>query len=69
MLHLYDPSGSDKVDGVHAVLLHARADGQHVGVKDDVIGVKADFIQQEVIRSGADSDLLFDFSCLLGSKR
>ena len=32
-----NPSGSaDKVDGIVVVLLHARGDGQHIGVENDV---------------------------------
>ena len=54
---LNEPGGSDEVDGVLAVFLHARADGQDVGVKDDVVGVKAHLSYQEAIGSAADVDL------------
>lgn len=65
---LYFPGGSDEVDGVHGVLVHACADGQDVGVKDDVIGVKARLIDQEVIGTRTDPHLLIRF-CRLESQK
>lgn len=39
--YLYNPCGFNEVDSVHVVLIHPGTDGQDVGVKDDVVGVKA----------------------------
>lgn len=62
--NLYDSGGFHEVDGVHVVLLHSCADGQDVGVKYDVIGVKAHLVDEEVIRPGTDLHLLIDICCL-----
>lgn len=43
-MHYLDKfGGSDVVDGVVVVLLHACTDGEDVGVKDDVVGVEPHF--------------------------
>lgn len=65
---LYFPGGSDEVDGVHAVLVHACADGQDVWVKDDVIGVEARLTDQEVISTRTDPHLLIRF-CRLETQK
>lgn len=62
------PGGFDKVDGVHPVLVHARADGQDVWVKDDVIGVEARLTDQEVISTRTDPHFLIRF-CRLETQK
>ena len=43
-----DPAGRfDEVHGVPVVLLHARRDGEHVRVEDDVLGREADPVDQQ----------------------
>lgn len=46
--------GADEVDGVVVVFLHACSDREDVGIKDDVIGVKSHFRDQQLVRPGAD---------------
>ena len=43
--------GADKIDGVVVVLGHAGADGEDVGVEDDVLGVEADVLHQDAVRA------------------
>lgn len=42
--HLDNFGGSDEVDGVVVMFLHTRTDGEDVGVKNDVVGVKSNFV-------------------------
>ncbi len=46
----------DEVETIRVVLGHACADGEDVGVEDDVVGVEANG-EQEVIRASTDTDL------------
>ena len=50
--------GVDEVHRVVVVLLHAGADGEDVRVEDDVLGVEADLLDQELVRAHADAHLL-----------
>ncbi len=56
---LLDPArGVDEVDGVVVVLLHAGGDGEDVRVEDDVLGRKADLVDQDAVGALADADLV-----------
>lgn len=55
--HLDKLCGADEVDGVVVVFLHAGADGEDVGVKDDVVGIKPNLVDQQIVCSGADLHL------------
>ncbi len=46
----------DEIDGVVVVLLDAGGDGEHVGIEDDVLGGKADFVDENVVGARADLD-------------
>ena len=53
-----DPArGLDEGDAVAVVLLHPGGDGENVGVEDDVLGRKADLVDQDVV--GAFGDRAF----------
>lgn len=66
-MHYLDKfGGSDEVDGVVTVFLHACTDGENVGVKDDVIGVKSYFADQQFV--GPSADLHFTV-CICGLER
>jgi len=52
-----DRRGFDERLRVVGVFLHARGDGQDVGIEDDVLGGEADFIHQQAIGALADFDL------------
>ena len=49
--------GLDEVNGVVVVLGETGADGEDVGVEDDVLGVVANILDQDVVRTAADPDL------------
>ena len=51
-------SGVDEVDGVVVVLLHTSTDGQDVGIEDDILGVEANLLDEELVRAHADAHLL-----------
>ena len=50
--------GLDELDRVVVVLLDAGADGQDVGVEDDVRGREADLLGQQLVGALADRDLV-----------
>ena len=50
--------GVDEINSVVVVLLHAGADGQDVGIEDDVLGVEADLLHEELEGAAADAHLL-----------
>lgn len=50
----------DKINGVQVVFLHPRTNGEDVRVKDDVVWIKVQFLQEQVVGPGAHSD--FDVS-------
>mmetsp|Transcript_21753 Transcript_21753/g.56693 ORF Transcript_21753/g.56693 Transcript_21753/m.56693 type:complete len:385 (+) Transcript_21753:624-1778(+) len=52
------PRGADKVHGIVVVLSHAGADGQDIGVKDDILWVEAHFLHQQLVGTLANADLL-----------
>ncbi len=55
---LLDPArGVDEVDRVVVVLLDAGGDREDVGVEDDVLGRKADLVDQDAVGALADLDL------------
>ena len=61
---LLDPGGGlKKVKGVAAVLLHARGDGEYVGVKNDVFRGEA-VLDQKVVGAAADFDAAIVGVCL-----
>ena len=62
--YLNASGGLDEVDGIGAVLLHACTNGEDVGVKDDVSGIEAYFIDQEMVGSGTDLHLPLSLCCL-----
>mmetsp|Transcript_48871 Transcript_48871/g.135851 ORF Transcript_48871/g.135851 Transcript_48871/m.135851 type:complete len:413 (+) Transcript_48871:1244-2482(+) len=51
--------GFDEVDPVGVVLREPRGDGQHVAVKDDVLGVKVQLRAQEPVAPHANAHLVF----------
>lgn len=53
-IYLDDFGGSDEVDGIGIVFFHTCTNGEDVGVKDDVIGVKSHFADQQIVGSSAD---------------
>ena len=54
---LFDPAGGlDEIDGVVVVLLDAGADGEDVGVEDDVFGREADAVHEQAVGAFADAD-------------
>jgi hypothetical protein len=56
--HPLDLTGSpDEVDCVVVVLCHASANGQDVGVKDDVLRVEADLLDQDAVGTLANAHL------------
>ena len=56
MIHL---GGVDEVESVIVVLFDAGGDGENVGVEDDVLGIEADFVDEDVVGAFADADLFF----------
>lgn len=56
----------DEVDSVLIMFLHACADSEDVGIKDDVIWVKAHFVDQQLISPSAD---LYFAVCICGLER
>lgn len=54
MHYLDEFSSFDEVDGIFTVLLNACANGEDIWIKDDVIGFKAHFGNQQLIGSSAD---------------
>ena len=55
---LLDPlARADEVDAVVVVLAHAGGDREDVGVEDDVVGVEADLLDQDLVRPLADGHL------------
>ena len=52
------PDGPDELDGVIVVLFQAGADGQDIAVKNDITGVEADLLGQELVRQLANGDLV-----------
>ena len=52
-LRLDAPHGLEVGDGVAGVLLHAGADGEDVGVEDDVLGLEAGLVGQQPVGAGA----------------
>ena len=53
----FDPArGLDEIDGVVVVLLDAGADGEDVGIENDVLGREADLVDEEAISAFADAD-------------
>ena len=54
----FDPTrGLDEIDGVVVVLLDAGADGEDVGIENDVLGREADLVNEEAVSAFADADL------------
>ena len=51
------PSRPDEVDSVVVVLRQAGADGENVGVEDDVLGVEANVLHQNAVGALADAHL------------
>lgn len=66
MYYLDKFGGSDEVDGVLVVFLHACTDGEDVGVKDDVAGVKSHLADQQLVGPSADLDFTV---CICGLKK
>ena len=58
------PSCADEVHCIVVVLCHAGTHSQDVGVKDDVLGVKAHILYQDPERSGADAHLVLSCGSL-----
>ena len=50
--------GVDEINSVVVVLLHASANGENVGIEDDVLGVEAHLLHQKLVRTAADAHLL-----------
>ena len=60
-----DPArGLDKVHGIASVLFHAGADGQHVGIDDDVRRRHADLFGKQMIRPAGNADFVVHGYCL-----
>ena len=58
---LFDPARRvDEINRVVVVLLDAGGDGKDVRVEDDVLGVEADFIDQDLVGPRADFDLALE---------
>ncbi len=58
---LLDPArGVDEIDGVVVVLLDARRDREDVRVEDDVLGRKADLVDQDAVGARADLGLALE---------
>ena len=50
-----DPlGGADEIHGVIRVFLHARADGEDVGIENDVLRREADFLDEQIVGALAD---------------
>ena len=58
------PGGADEVHSIVVVLSHAGADSQDVGVKDDVLGVEAHLLNQDLVCPLADAHLVLKASSL-----
>lgn len=55
----FDPAGGvDEVESVVVVLFDSGGDGEDVGVKNDVLGREADFIDKDVVGALADAALV-----------
>ena len=50
--------GVDEVHAIVVVLFHAGTDGEDVRVEDDVLGVEANLLHEELVRAHADAHLL-----------
>lgn len=63
-LPYFDKLGSpDEVDSIVIVFLHACANGEDVGVKDDVVAVKPHLVDQQLVGSSANCHLAL---CICG---
>ena len=52
---LFDPPGGpEEIGGVIGVFLHAGADGQHVGVENDVLRRESDLLREQIVSPPAD---------------
>ena len=60
-------SGVDEVHSVVVVLCHASADCEDVGVEDDVLGVKAHLLHQDLEGPCADAHLVLCSGSLQGA--
>ena len=59
-LGLDAPHGLDVGDGVAGVLLDAGADGEDVGVEDDVLGLEAGLLGEQPVGALGDGELALD---------
>lgn len=58
--YLDSPASFDESDAVCIVLFDASCDGENVGIKDDIVRVKSDFVNQYVV--GSDTYFYFPIS-------
>ena len=64
---LFDlPRGLDEIERVAVVLLDAGADGEDVGIENDVAAGEADFLGEQLVGTLADCQLVIDFGGLAG---
>lgn len=59
--YLDEPGGLDEVDCIVVVFLHPGPNGENVGIKDDVIGIKSHFVDEQRVGATADLDLAVGF--------
>ena len=62
---VFNPLGGLKeIEGVCVVLLDACGDGEDIGIKDNVLGRKADFVDEAAVGAFADFNFVFVGGCL-----
>ena len=65
---LYIAAAFDEIDSIIVVLLNACGDGKYIGIKNDVLCRKTQFLREELIASRADLDFLRGV-CLASSSK
>lgn len=56
--------GIDEVHSIVVVLCHAGADSENVGIKDDILWIETHLLYQDLVGTGADTDLIFSSGSL-----
>ena len=60
----YPARSPDKVYGIVIMFVHTRSYGKDVRVKNDIVRIETDFLNQKLIGTGANFNLTFISICL-----
>ena len=67
-LHLDFPRCIEETSGISTVLCDSRGNGQDIGIKNYIVRFKSKLINQYVVRTRTNIDLLLSIGGLLGRK-